>query len=48
MQESRDHSTQSRDTSDMSSNEEEEVETQQWGANVEKNLPMVRTTEIPI
>ena len=47
MQESRDQTTQPGDGGDMSSNEEEEVETEESKAEVEDDLPMERATKVP-
>ena len=47
MQESRDQATQPGDGGDVSSNEEEEVETEESKAEVEDDLPMERATKVP-
>ena len=47
VQESRDQATQPGDGGDVSSNEEEEVETEESKAEVEDDLPMERATEVP-
>ena len=47
MQESRDQATQPGDGGDVSSNEEEEVETEESKAEVEDDLPVEGVTEVP-
>ena len=47
MQESRDQATQPGDGGDVSSNEEEEVETEESKTDIEDDLPMEGVTEVP-
>ena len=47
MQESRDQATQPGDCGDVSSNEEEEVETEESKADIDDDQPMEGVTEVP-